>query len=97
MKIKTLEHFQTKLEGNQVDYTTKPKLYNKSGKNDIRHNTGPYQEDNTSNNIKKNQTQQQKSKNTKTNTTNTTRFDDNPTTWKSSNNWRCSGRQQTWS
>jgi hypothetical protein len=48
-----LEHFQTKLKENQVDYTTKPKPYNKSGKNDIRHNTGPYQEGNTSNNIKK--------------------------------------------
>ena len=38
-----LENFQTELEGNQVDYTTKPKPYNKDGKNDIRHNTRPYQ------------------------------------------------------
>ena len=63
MKIITFEYFQTKLEGTQVDYTTKPKPYNKGGKNDIHYSTGPYQEGNTINNIKKkNQAQQQKSK-----------------------------------
>ena len=41
LKIITLENFQTELEGNQVDYTTKPKPYNKGGKNDIRHSTNP--------------------------------------------------------
>jgi hypothetical protein len=39
-----LENFQIESEGNQVDYTTKPKLYNKDGKNDIRHSIRPYQE-----------------------------------------------------
>ena len=71
LKIKTLEHFQTELEGNQVDYTTKPKPYDNGGKNDIRHRTEPYQEGIISN-IIKNQTQQQKIKNTETNTTNST-------------------------
>ena len=39
-----LENFQIVSEGNQVDYTTKPKLYNKDSKNDIRHSIIPYQE-----------------------------------------------------
>jgi hypothetical protein len=63
LKIITLEYFQTELEGNQVDYTTKPKPCNKGGKNDICHNTGPYQEGNTtSNNIKKPNTTIEKQK-----------------------------------
>ena len=33
-----LENFQTELEGNQVDYTTKPKPYNKNGKETININ-----------------------------------------------------------
>ena len=44
IEIKTMEHFHsTEKEAYQVNYTTKAKIpYNESGKNDILHNSRPY-------------------------------------------------------